>query len=221
MLTLPGLFDFNGFNNYTAPNYVGISETTVKTGANAFGWDAPIHTIEWQEPVGSQTDPLLRDVHAVGLDTVREFQVDVVPGEYQVTVLTGFWDHPHDRELFQVYDGDGTTPLAAREVSTGLLDESEFRTVRFVVTIGDSGQLNLRMQDLPGNVDNYETTRVTVIAALDIRPLDTVGVISIERTTPPEVSPVDPPLLADGLTLDTYTGTNAPPNTMLTVRASN
>ena len=47
----------------------------------------------------------------------------------------------------------------------------------------------------------------TVILAMDIRPVETVGQLTITRTSPRDRTPLE----ADGLTVDTYTGTGAPP----------
>ncbi len=216
MLTAPGRFDFNGYSQTTAPNYLGVPETLVKTGMNTYGWDAPIDSFERPEnypPPHPTVDPLLWDGHFVQLTDVRTFQVAVVPNQtYQVQILTGDWVHPHDWQQFRVYDPGPGGASQTKIVSTQA-DVTEYTTVRFEVRVGASGLLSIEMQDrgdlaLPG----AETNPATVILGMDIRPINTVGEISLAA-----LGTLD----ADGLTVDTYTGQNAPPNVMLTVRASN
>jgi len=220
-----GRFDFNGYSENTAPNYRGVPANQVKSESNDYGWDAPIDSFVRPEnyPAPHPTaDPLLMDGHFVQLTTQRTFQVDVAPEQtYQVSILTGDWVHPRDWQQFRVYDGGETGSDVTKIVSTQA-DVTEYTTVRFEVYVGASGRLCIEMQDrselaTPGD----ETNPATVILGMDLRPAAAAGSMTITRTDPPEGSPVDLPLPADGLTIDTYRGTGAPPNALLTVRASN
>ena len=75
------------------------------------------------------------------------------------------------------------------------------------------GTLLMTMRDLGG----YDPA--TVILAMDIRPVDAVGELTLERTSPADVPPLGA-LPADGMTVDTYQGTGAPPNATITVTVS-
>ncbi|HPM82318.1 MAG TPA: choice-of-anchor Q domain-containing protein, partial [Candidatus Anammoximicrobium sp.] len=65
-LTHPGRFDFNGYNNVTAPNYMGVPETQLWDGS--FGWSAlgPVDAFvrpEYYPAPHPTVDPLLWDGH--------------------------------------------------------------------------------------------------------------------------------------------------------------
>ncbi len=213
-------FDFNGFHGYTAPNYVPVAPELVKTPSNNYGWDAPMESFERPEdyPAPHPTvDLLLWDGHVVQLDTVRTFQVEVDPNtKYQVSIATGDWVHPHDWQQFRAYDpGNVGNPLfdQTKVVSTQA-DVTEYTTVRFEVQVGTSGLLYVQIRDLPNPVIGAETNPSTVILGMDVRPIENVKVITV-------VPPAAGRLPADGLSVDTYTGSGAPPDALLTVRASN
>ncbi|HPM81104.1 MAG TPA: autotransporter-associated beta strand repeat-containing protein, partial [Candidatus Anammoximicrobium sp.] len=224
-LTHPGRFDFNGYSQTTAPNYVGVPESQVKSGSNTFGWDAAIGSFVRPEnypPPHPTADPLLSDGHWVQQGTVRTFQVQVVRDRtYQVQILTGDWVHPRDWQQFRVYDpgpgGSGPIGDDQTKIVSTQADVTEYTTVRFEVTVGSSGLLYIEMQDLPNPVVGAETNPAAVILGMDIRPLEAVGLITLTRTEPAGSEALD----ADGLTVDTYRGTGAPPGTWVTVRARN
>ncbi|HPM80849.1 MAG TPA: autotransporter-associated beta strand repeat-containing protein, partial [Candidatus Anammoximicrobium sp.] len=215
-------FDFNGFHGYTAPNYVPVAPELVKTPSNNYGWDAPMESFERPEdyPAPHPTvDLLLWDGHVVQLDTVRTFQVEVDPNtKYQVSIATGDWVHPHDWQQFRAYDpgpgglgpiGDDQTKVVSTQA-----DVTEYTTVRFEVQVGTSGLLYVQIRDLPNPVIGAETNPSAVILGMDVRPIENVNVITV-------VPPAAGALPADGLSVDTYTGSGAPPDALLTVRASN
>jgi len=213
-------FDFNGFHGCTAPNYVPVAPELVKTPSNTYGWDAPMESFERPEgyPAPHPTvDLLLWDGHMVQLDTVRTFQVEVDTNTtYQVSIATGDWVHPHDWQQFRAYDpGNAGNPLfdQTKVVSTQA-DVTEYTTVRFEVQVGTSGLLYVQIRDLPNPVPGAETNPATVILGMDVRPIENVKVITV-------VPPAAGALPADGLTVDTYTGSGAPLDALLTVRASN
>ena len=54
-----------------------------------------------------------------------------------------------------------------------------------------------------------------VVNAIEIRPVSSVGILTLTGATLP--GPVD----ADGLTVDTYNGTGAPPNSVITAATTN
>jgi len=168
---------------------------------------------------------------------------------YEVMILTGdaYWNH--DREQFQVYDGSGTPPdeepsltapldsdtqvvnvwgVGAPDGTTNLVTwgggtantaPGYYRWIRFttdvITKIGmtDLGSLLMKMLDRGGGDGS------AVILAMDIRPLNAVGELTIVREDPADTQPFSG-LEADGVTADWYSGTGAPPNAWVTVTVS-
>jgi len=249
-LTAPGRYDFNGFGNHTEPNYMGVSpfQTYPENGA---GWvtESPYY-LPWYFERGDASedgwDRLRYDGQATNpMGDPLRFQVDAVAGQtYEVMILTGDASWNHDQESFTV-SGSGIGGTSDSELvsvwGAGAPDGSGtqvtwgggtanpsagyFRWVRLTVSVDDVpgpiGTLTLDMEDLGGS------NGTTVILAMDIRPVDTVGQLTLVRATPaPAESPTGGPppefstLPADGMTVDRYTGTGAPPNAVLTVTVS-
>ena len=174
------------------------------------------------------------------------FAVDLVAGQaYEVMILTGDVTWNHDRMRFDVYDANGAQPPETpTEPFTQIIDTwgagapdgsgvlvtwgggdpntegtGYYRWIRFTTdTIVDAddglGTLLITMRDLGG----WDYT--AVILGMDIRPVDSVGEIAIARSLPPGEVPLSA-LPADGMTVDTYTVSGAPPSATLnvTVRA--
>jgi len=249
-LTAPGRYDFNGFGNHTEPNYMGVSpfQTYPENGA---GWvtESPYY-LPWYFERGDASedgwDRLRYDGQATNpMGDPLRFQVDAVAGQtYEVMILTGDASWNHDQESFTV-SGSGIGGTSDSELvsvwGAGAPDGSGtqvtwgggtanpsagyFRWVRLTVSVDDVpgpiGTLTLDMEDLGGS------NGTTVILAMDIRPVDTVGQLTLVRATPAQAeSPTGGPppefstLPADGMTVDRYTGTGAPPNAVLTVTVS-
>jgi autotransporter-associated beta strand protein len=246
VLTGPGRFDFNGFNGYTAENYLPISPFQSKEG-NAAGWlTLPPQWFERYYPVvppyTSPEERLQYDGQATDtLGNPLTFQVDVPAGvQYEVMILTGDAAWNHDREQFQVYDGSLPAPPTPPD-STQVIDtwgggapeggaiisygggtpnpsdvKGYYRWVRFtteaIADTGDGlGKINVTLRDLGG------ADPATVILGLDIRPVDSEGKLTIAGTNPEGRFSA---LEADGDTVDTYSGSGAPPGAMLTVTVS-
>jgi len=243
-LTAPGRYDFNGFGGHTETNYMPMSPFQEKTG-NTAGWEG---TLPWYFERFSASDPGWDQLRYDGQSTdpmgnPLTFAVDVVPGKaYEVMILTGDASWNHDLQQFQVYDGNGAVPPdypllnALPTGDTQLVDvwgagapdgsgvqvtwgggaanpsAGYYRWVRFTtddISDGGSGLGSLLMKML----DRGGSSGTTVILAMDIRPVDAVGELTLTGT-PFSVLP------ADGMTVDTYTGTGAPPNAVLTVTVS-
>ncbi len=240
-------FDFNGFGGHTETGYTGVSPFQAKDG-NAFGW---VGTLPWYFERFAASDPGWDKLRYDGQSTnpmgdPLQFQVDVVDNQtYEVMILTGDAAWNHDRESFTVTGwpsaGDASTDSEVVDVwGAGAPDGSGvqvtwgggtanpspgyYRWVRLTVTVGDGegdlGTITLDMADLGGG------SGTTVILAMDVRPLDAVGKLTLARAEPGPQSPTGGPppsftaLAADGMTVDRYTGTGAPPNAVLTVTVS-
>jgi autotransporter-associated beta strand protein len=250
VLTAPGRYDFNGFNGYTADNYMPISPFQGKTG-NTAGWQtlppqwferhypiAPPYTAPAPVAPDTVSERRLRyDGHATDtLGNQLTFEVDVVPGKtYEVMILTGDAAWNHDRQLFLVDDVPPPNPISttpplpagSQVVDTwgggapegganiinggGTPNASDttgyYRWIRFT-TSSATGKLYMTMKDLGG------ADPATVILAMDIRPVETVGQLTITG------GPVFAAVEADGDTIDVYSGTGAPPGALLTVTVS-
>jgi len=239
VLTTPGRFDFNGFYGYTAGNYMPVSPFAQKTGANVAGWQTlPPRYFErnWpvEPPYTNDQERLKYDGHQTDrLGNPLTFELDVAAGKaYEVMLLTGDVTWNHDRQQFtvsgsgavgtsQVIDtwGAGAIDDSGTNVTwgggTGNTDGTGFyRWIRFttddIAAVADGlGKLYVTLQDLGG------ADATAVILALDIRPVSTVGNLLVARTTDGS-----DPLPADGMTVDHYTGSGAPPHATLTVTAS-
>jgi autotransporter-associated beta strand protein len=239
VLTSAGRFDLNGYNGYTTEHYVGISPQLLKGPGNAYGWQTlPPRYFERTWPVlppyATEEERLKYDGHSTDRDgNSLTFEVDVVAGQaYQVTILTGDVTWNHDQQQFTV-SGSGYAG-ASQVIDTwgaGAIDNSAtnviwgggvantngtgfYRWIPFTTDVigpvsGDLGKLYIRMQDLGGS------DPTAVILGLDIRPVEAVGRRTIFRA----VAGADP-LPADGMTVDHYLGTGAPPFGKLTVTAS-
>ena len=255
-LTAPGRFDFNGYNGYTADNYVGVSPFQQKTSGNSYGWQTlPPRYFERNYPVNppytTAEERLKFDGHSTDrVGSPLTFETTVVAGKaYNVCLLTGDTNWNHDKQQFQVWDGstaeppltvDPTNPPAGTQIvdtwgagaiegggsgitwggGTANTGAGYYRWVCFTTpTIGDGlpadgeGTILMRMRDLGG----VDTT--AVILAMDIRPVETVGQITLSRTSPSGTPPLRS-LPADGTTVDTYQGTGAPPGATITITVS-
>jgi len=245
-LTAPGRYDFNGFHGYTDPtdNYMPVSPFTEKTGANSAGWQTlPPRYFErsWPvEPPYLTADQRLKyDGHSTDRSgNPLTFEVDVVAGkQYEVMILTGDVTWNHDQQRFTVSgsgvtgttqvvdtwgagspDGSGVNVTwgggASNSDGTGFYRWIRFTTAEIAaIGLTELGKLFVTMEDLGG----WDST--AVILAMDIRPVDAVGEITITRTVPAGADPLSA-LAADGMTVDTYQGTGAPPNATLTVTVS-
>ena len=258
VLNVPGRYDFNGYNGYTADDYTGVSPFQQKTSSNSAGWQTlPPRYFERNYPVNppytASEDRLKYDGHSTDrVGSPLTFETTVVAGKaYSVCILTGDTNWNHDRQQFQVFDPYGAgdpgldpnplDPRYTQRVDTwgaGALDGSGtkvtwgggtantsagyYRWVCFTTdTIVDSdpiaddgqGTVLMRMRDLGG----VDTT--AVILAMDIRPVETVGQITLSRTSPSGTPPLSS-LPADGATVDTYQGTGAPPGATITITVS-
>ena len=239
VLTTPGRYDFNGFGGHTEENYLPLSPFQTKSG-NTAGW---VGTLPWYFERGaaddSDWDRLRYDGQSTDpMGTPLQFQVDVADNKtYEVMILTGDLSWNHDKQSFTVTadpagdsdsevvnvwgagapDGSGTQVTWGGGAANP--DAGYYRWVRLTVTVADgatddTGSITLDMRDLGGS------NGTTVILAMDIRPVEAVGQLTLVRDAVSADTPPFDVLPADGLTVDKYTGTGAPPNAVLTVTVS-
>ena len=227
-------FDFNGFHGYTALGYIGVPPWQQKAG-NPYGWQTlPPRYFERNWPVAppyhdDDEGKLKYDGHETDrAGSPMTFEVDVPAGlQYEVMILTGDTLWRHDQQQFSVYDPHHPTGARATQVvdclggaevpgntvwgggtpnSTGAFYRwLRFTTDSIVPVSNGMGTLLMTMRDLGG------ADATAVILAMDIRP--------VSEVQPIVITPFAEPLSADGVTVDTYSGTGAPPNTVLTVTA--
>jgi hypothetical protein len=136
----------------------------------------PCRRLGLREP---EPDALLKDFHWIA-GQVSRFLVDVVDNKaYQVTVVTGSYAHDHNASSFRVYD----TAVWPRGPLTqsAVTPRQQFQVLRFenvpvADVVGEISQLALEMWEQ--GVNNWGA----VINALDIRPENSVGIMTIART---------------------------------------
>ena len=249
VLTRPAHLDFNGFGEHTEPGYTGVSPWQEKTGSDLGWVDTLPWYYERFSAGDPDWDKLRYDGQSTTpMGDPLVFGIDVAAGQaYEVMILTGDPSWNHDKEQFQVYDGslqspeempDLTQPLSAdtQVVDTwgaaapdstpatwggGTPNTSAgfYRWIRFTTAeiqeIGGSGlgTILMKMRDRGGS------NGTTVIVAMDIRPVESVSRLTLQREDPAGTLPWDA-LPADGATVDKYTGTGAPPCAVLTVTVS-
>ena len=246
VLSTPGRYDFNGYNGYTAPTWTPVSPYQSKVGST-FGWQTlPERYFERNYPMPPPYTTAQGMLHYDGHSTNRwgapiTFLVDVAAAKtYEVMILSGDAGWNHDREKFTAVGSNGTTATvqvdtwgAGAPDGSGVLvtwgggvpntqGTGYYRWIRLTVTVGGNadalGQLAVTMEDLGG----WDST--AVILAMDVRPVAAVGRIDLERTatvySPADATSPFSDLPADGVTVDTYHGTGAPPNAKLTLTVS-
>jgi len=188
VLTVAGQFDFNG--PATAPGYVGVPITAryTDTASYDYGWSTAAPPVA--DFFRSGPDDLLRDGH-YGYDS--EFVIDLpAAGSYIVNTVIGD-AAPFYHDLVEVY----IEGVLQTTVST---TPGQWTSSSFVVSSGT--QLNLRLRNA-GGVDPH-----WVLNALRVRPAPGASI----AITGPAV-----PLDANGTDVDTYTGSGAPANALVTV----
>jgi prepilin-type N-terminal cleavage/methylation domain-containing protein len=182
--TAPGSgvnYDFNFSNNLTYPGYIGVLRTDTYNAVRGYGWT--VSPGGHVDRGAGAPNALLRDLQYT--NATSTFSVDIANGDYYVTLIIGDWSRHHDRIEISL-EGVYQPPEVA-------FAGGQFTTQTFPVTIAD-GQLTLRLRDLGGTDPNW------VINGLIIRAASAMGNIRFDTKAPME---------ADGMTIDTYTGTTA------------
>ncbi|MCA9175802.1 MAG: hypothetical protein KDB14_15055, partial [Planctomycetales bacterium] len=146
----------------------------------------------WAQPAGTFTrngaDALLTDGN-FGQDNT--FLVNVV-GRQHVTLTLG--DESFARDQVRIWaEGAVVAPLVTTT-------PGEFAIVEFDVDVAD-GQLALRFEDV-GGAPYFTLNGLTLRPAVDVQPIT--------------LQPAGP-FVADGLTIDTLSGSGAPPNALVTI----
>ena len=148
-------------------------------------------------------------------------------------ITSGDYGFQHDASQFTVGDLHGVMDQQQGTTNTGLAEFAQL--VLRPISLTDMGSFVGTLQ-MAMAYAGLKSGWTAVINGLDIRPITTVGLITIERvkqsdatldglklTTRPPLYPVDQdadPVSADGLTLDYYRGTNAVPNAVITVTST-
>ncbi len=215
VLTRPARFDFNAVPVTTEATYdpLNTQGTTnfgqPKTTANVAGWTpsaVQARSVGGNVLVGPYTPvDLLRDLHFT--NTTANFYVDAVANqEYQALVTSGDYGFQHDASQFTVSGGAGGTPTA-----TAATAQQEFAQLLLAPAgVADLGAGRGVLQTTMKYVSTQNQWGA-VINGLDLRPVNAVGRFLITRDLGPDLLP------ADGLTRDHYTGSGAPPDTLITL----
>ncbi len=185
-------FDFNDLNSPTADGYVPVPSFFTFDSGLGYGWQTspPQSGFDRGAP-----DDLRRDGHYGSADNT--FQVAVPNGVYRVDLVIG--DQQYGRNNIDVFAEDTLV------VSNLSFPAGDFMFPAFVATVTD-GRLDVRFHDRW--TDGAGGDPFWVINALEVQPLDA---LSHHITTPGGT------LVADGVTEDTFNGTGATPNSLVTV----
>lgn len=198
------LLDFNHTNTAssvstspTQTGYIGVPQETLYSLGLGYGWQAPIKSFERDDGFyGNTYSDLTRDGH--WLDTPSVFTVDLPNGWYLISAMVGSPYSSISGVSIQNADTGGTL---VSNISTG---PGESKSVAFAAYVSD-GTLDLQFN--PGT--SYP--KVFAVNGLSIRP----GVLlSMGLDCPPGG------LGADGVTVDSFTLFEAPPNSLITVATS-
>jgi hypothetical protein len=125
----------------------------------------------------------------------------LAPGEYIVNMTIGDAASHVDQVQFKLH-------RATHQLKPMSTEWGQFTHVYLHAIIDSSGILYLDVKDLGGDSPYFQ------INSLEVRPLATVGEIDIERVGGVTSLP------ANGLTVDTYQGSGAPPNALITLDTS-
>ncbi|NLF72389.1 MAG: cadherin repeat domain-containing protein, partial [Candidatus Anammoximicrobium sp.] len=242
-------FDFDGFGGHAEAGYTGVSPWQAKAG-NAFGWVETLPWyFERGSAADAGWDKLRYDGQTTNpMGEPVTFAVDVLAGkQYEVMILTGDTIWNHDQQQFQVYDANGTAPPELPDLTQPLPADTQvvsvwgaaapdsmastwgggtpnasagfYRWVRFTtgaLADGGGGVGTLRMKML----DRGGSSGTTVILAMDVRAVDQVVPLTLERAEPEDTTPPFSSLAADGTTADWYRGSGAAAGAVLTVTVS-
>lgn len=199
------LLDFNHTNtasgHATSPTqagYIGVPQTTVYSGGLGYGWQFPVKSFERDDGFyGNTYADLTRDGH--WLDAAATFTVDLPVGWYLVSAMVGSPYTAISGAAIKNADTGGT--LVANIVT----DPGESKPYAFAVFVAD-GTLDLQFV----HAVNYP--KIFAVNGLSIRPGE---LLSMGLDCPPGGNG------ADGVTIDTFTLYEAPPNSLITITASN
>lgn len=198
------LFDFNHTNTAstvvyspTQAGYIGVKRDTLYSGGLGYGWQFPVKSFERDDGFyGNTYADLTRDGH--WLEAAATFTVDLPNGWYLVSAMTG---NPYTSVTgASIKNADNGATLVSN-MTTGPGESKHFA---FPVLVTD-GTLDLQFV--------HATSNPTVFAlnGLSIRPgkLLTMGLDCAVGT-----------LEADGVSVDSFTLFDAPPNSYITVATS-
>ncbi len=205
-------YDLEPSYGTTQTGFTQVLPTTLfdSAAATSHGWDREMKFRQQVDNAGAAAD-LINDYHYIapqsGVDTPT-FSATVASGWVLVTVTYG-----HDlagHEDLQIENADDGSILASGLTTLA----GEVDHVSFLVLV-DDGSLNLRFRDRLGNfgTDN----RLVSIAGIDIetgergQPLGFLGM-----GFPPPGGPLD----ANGTSVDTFTISAAPPDSLVTVETT-
>ncbi len=199
------LLDFNHTNTAsgygtspTQAGYIGVPQTTLYSGGLGYGWQFPVKSFERDDGFYDNTyADLMRDGH--WFDAAATFTVDLPVGWYLVSAMVGSPFTAISGAAIKNADTGGTL------VSNITTDPGESKHYAFAVFVSDG---TLDLQFLHGT--SYP--QIFAVNGLSIRPGE---LLSMGLDCPTGGNG------ADGVTIDTFTLYEAPPNSLITITASN
>ena len=234
VLTSIGRFDFGTATSPvdTADGYSQVTNNTL-IAHGSFGWVTAPNAVDRGTPTGTNYDKMLEDLNFD--NTADDFQVDVLqPGTYSVTVTMGDATTLHDNMQIAF---PGAT-VVTQDPMTLTSAAGQFDTATYYVTlpVGDT-VLDLRLsKPSSGNIDpNWVINGLTIlpdfsqnVSHTSVAPLMLQRTASSDGTAASGFVTPNPnvpgsfggTVLADGFSVDTYTGTGAAPLAFITVSST-
>ena len=226
-LGLGGSFDFNSGTSPTQQGFYGVlSSDTPSSGSLAYaqvGWTTP--TFSFDRPTDAPASGPLGDLLRDGAynwwtpTNARTFQVKVANGQpVQITAVIGDTYTGRDFIRMEVSSDGGVTwvSLPGSTNDTFTMRNLGYDFVSFTSTLYTPSTETLLVRIYDDATNGGDT--FWVLNSLEVRPQEMVFPLTFAR---PNVNTLTDMLIADGTTIDTYTGTGAAPNAVLTVTVSN
>ena len=193
-------FDFDGglFSTQTGYRSVRGSDLYDFSGLTGYGWSTAVTSFDrGAGRISDANAQLLRDGH-YGYDAT--FLVDLpAAGDYLVNVLIGDAS-PFYHDQIEVTAEGASTPQLTVNTQAGQWSSPASSS-------GQRWQLSLRLRDAGGADPNF------VINALRVRPKPASPIDPSNADPPRAAAPLD----ADGTTVDAFSGSGAPANSLVTV----
>lgn len=131
-------FDFGTTTSDVEKNYIGVSQQTVYSTVQKYGWDSSLSSID--RSLGTN---LTKDLVYSSSD--KEFKLDLANGIYNVMLYMGDMSYPHDNmDVFME-----NNLVASINTSAG-----QIKTIKKLINVSDE-QLNIKLHDSGGSDANW------------------------------------------------------------------
>ncbi|QEL20278.1 FG-GAP-like repeat-containing protein [Limnoglobus roseus] len=216
---LGGTFDFGPAGGAVqagpyAPYWTGVANTDVYPTAGYYGWASPVNAADRgptaPDPAQTNFQSVLRDSNWFGpLNVAGTFSVaTIAKGNYQVSVTLG----DHDVVIDNVF----VTIEGAGKIAVPTVFQNQFVTLTAVGSdVNGDGKIDVTF------VDTFGTHEYWHVNAVDVRPVNLVSPVTIDRIDPMSKAVIaNSTLAADGLSTTTYQAAGFFPNAVVSIAAT-